>query len=178
MANYDLTLGPILTKRFSPFVHIPLKIIAGTDQYTIKAGYNLEVPNHWTLHFCSIVLSTDATVANRYIAAYCIDEQVGTSYSYRSEAVAASSIGYFFLYPEGVAQKCQVESKPVADANYIPLNDWSYLMQGDQKFRVLIYDGKAGDTVQVRAAFRWRNWDLNLALPELYGSAWTKMLDM
>lgn len=158
----DITL-PAVTSRRGQITKYIDQSVSGNLSLSIAAGWNLEVPNHWSINFMQLVLTTDGNAGNRYarISHYIDDLEV---YSYSSDAIAASTT-------TGVtATQSAYDSafSPATASKRLDIFKDFGLFSGDEYMRFWVNGGKAGDIYQVKINFIWRNWDFGLLLPEMF----------
>jgi len=157
----EITLDPIVN-RYGGITRLITLTIIGTDLLDVKAGWNLEVPNTWTLQHLKAVLTTDATVANRYIRVTHVVDSVSLN-AWSSAAITASSTSNMAF----VRENTPVANVSPEASKYLGLGADSYLIQGNDYIRIDVNTGKAGDTLEIICLMRWRNWDYGLLLPQI-----------
>ena len=167
MAVYEYTLKAITDRRKAPYYQYS-KTIAGTDELKIYAGSLFDVPNVWEIAAARLVLTTDATVANRFLQLRQVTS-ISTLFDAKGDAVAASSAVTHLFVP------ISTESATITAAWCGIARDFC-LIQGDGEYVYVTVDtGKPGDTVTCRLLFRWKNWELGM-LPPYVLTAQEKMI--
>ena len=155
----DHILGYIPTKRQAPFAYVR-ETIAGNGEIRIYAGKYLEVPNVYELIAARLVLTTDATVANREVQIRCVTE-VLTVLDHSGDAVAASSAATHQIHNINYASN-------FSTAPFLGLGRLGITLQGDSEhLYITVTNGVAGDLLEARLVFRWLNWELGMEQPEM-----------
>lgn len=155
---YELTLKPITSKNRSPIFSHRQPIMTGEDTFTIYAGYWYEVPNVWELISLRIELVTDATVANRKISIKHIPDGTFTNIELTGDNVAASTTKAHYLNKLAYKGDWNV-GMPAG------VNNEAVIISGDGKILISCGTGKAGDTMDIRSQWKWKNWQYGMEIP-------------
>jgi len=160
MADYETKLRPTPWGS-SPYVWYD-QTVTGVDQLLYTSPDWLNFAQYFTLVSARVVLTTDATVANRFVhlqhKLYPHSSGLIVPSNFKTDAIAASSskvtiIGDFYLDGAGASFGFDFAwgiGKDLIFAN------------GEFLVIFLVDTGKAGDTLRVVSLWRYRNWDWNL----------------
>jgi len=165
MAFKEITLQPVVSRRKSPYVVLSLPQVHPALDLKIKAGHDLDIPNHWELVFLVAYYIADANVANRRLEGYMHEGNDGVaSYvsrdSFRTDNITANQSKYLIL------RRCSNLSGLTDDGAFtmdmLP-GSWRFL--GDDLFYLYTFSEQVGDLITVELTFRWLNWELGLEDP-------------
>jgi len=155
----DIILNPIPSRIHKPYRHVDVTL-NGADTLRVIAGTNINVPNVWSVISWWATLTTDATVANRYVKIFQEIDGVNANF-FTSQAVTASSTKTYAGTPESSLTNL---TRLSADG-YMTLDKNTFLFGGDDSIFFDVVSGVAGDSVRVYILLLWRNWDLGLLPP-------------
>jgi len=156
----DLVLDPLVSRRLKPYISVH-RVTTGNDSLDIYGGENLGVPNMWELVAGYLLITTDATVANRTPSIYKKIEGYNIEAIIRN-AVTASSAGGLAL-----SRNVSLGSASHLGSSYGNLNSFSFFFGDDDYLRVICPGGVVGDVFEFHLQFRWLNWDLGMMLPRI-----------
>lgn len=139
------------SKRDGQIITVRKYNIPGNGYYDIAGGYLHDIPQVWRLIRAYIVLTTDATVANRYARIRRVSDELEDMGGVLTNAITASSVG-------GI----QVAGYISANATGFTLSmsgvhPDTFLIQGKSAVKFDILDGVAGDVWNFIAEFQYMN---------------------
>jgi hypothetical protein len=158
MADYEVTLKPITNRTKAPIALTDPIVITGVDTYAIIAGWWFDIPNCWELIALRMVLTTDATVANRNILAKFAPNGSNIVQQLTGDDVAASTTVSHYV------NKMTYKGDWNVGTNAGFSNE-GILLHGDGRVTISVDTGKAGDTLSIRSQWKWKNWDYGMDLP-------------
>jgi len=156
----EIILDSIVTRRLKPYTSIK-QVITGNNPLTIKAGWNLAVPNCWTLHSMYAQLACDANAANRFLKIWHYSDNIVVG-SIQSIAQIANETKSFCLSPESDLGNMT----KIGDRDGTLTNE-SFFIGGDDYIYVNVANCQVGDVLTIAFLFKWRNWDLGMMLPKV-----------
>ena len=163
MIEYKVTLGPV-SLRESQIKNLK-HVCTGVDYVEITAGWNLEIPCHWSLIGLVAQLTTDATVANRFIDCYInTGERTMIPYGWKSPAIPASTTDYLQLNQQGYFENIT----PRLGANVAGIGLYGGPIAGNDRIVIYTATGKAGDSLTVWAQFLSLDYMLGILKPEQF----------
>jgi len=157
----EIILDPIVSRRLFPIIRVPMKVIAGNVSLNIKAGWNLYVPNVWSIQGLQFQYVADASVGNRYhkVSLYSEDGQLYDQIY--SGAIAASETKKYSVHKEfGFSTMNRWGADGI-----VSLHNDSFIFSGNEYLNFATTAGVAGDTVSIWLSLKWRNWDLGMQSP-------------
>lgn len=165
MAFKDITLQPVLTRKQSPIVVMTRPQVAPDTDLRIKAGWNLDVPNHWEVQFMVVNYIASAAVGNRRLEGYIYNKSNGvisgvSRDSFTTDNITASQNKYL------IHRRAQNFSGETDDGDFVQeMLPGSWQFHGDDLLYLYTFGEEAGDLWRVEITFRWLNWELGLADP-------------
>jgi len=159
MADIVLTLNPVVSRRKLPY-RIIEGVMAGSETIRIIAGKYLDVPNIWSLQEFWVSLTTDVTVANRYVKLFEVIDGVDANYLTGSVVVASETKKIVGTQESGLSGMTKLSAD-----GYCTLTENSMLFGGDDSLYLDVVSGVAGDSVSYFFKLLWRNWDLGMMQP-------------
>lgn len=166
MGTNIITLDPILDRRRSPYYLFHRLGEPPTTDYQFNAGWNLEVPNVWELVYFRSILYADATVANRKII-------ISQTFKRGTDLIAGQ-----YIQTDNITanqSKMAEYSRLIASSAFTPNSDkYCYvsaknlIIEGDDFLTFYWNLGQAGDNSYTTIILKYLNWELGMALPDLY----------
>jgi len=157
----DIILNPVVSRTNTQYKLAHIVGLAGNDTLKIRAGHNLYIPNHWSLHYMNLLLDTDATVANRVMRfSNYVDDTL--LIEIKTGNVTASS-----SYRLGGRKEHNFSTATTNFNASAALSDQSMLIAGNDYIYIWVAAGVAGDTVNGVAMFKWENYNLGIPYPRI-----------
>lgn len=157
MGDYEAVLGIVDGDNLSPFRYISTPNIPAADECKITAGKYLSMECHYTLFYMRVIIVCSASVGNRKVKIDCSNWN-----TYYTGNITANETKYIHGRVDSEVTNLV---RDVSDDYSLTLNDLSFLMSGDDVFRVGVVNPQASDVFSAQLGFKYRNKDFGIFLP-------------